>query len=64
MTVGIRDAEDSIRRVYCLKSRTRGFVHAVAKKHAVCGFIVSPCVDTSMCSLLQLTRLAHEFRVK
>jgi hypothetical protein len=36
MTVGIRDAErESSRRVYCLKSRTRGFVHAVAKKHAV-----------------------------
>ena len=44
MTVGIRDAErDSSRRVYCVKSRTRGFVHAVAKKHAVYGFIVSPC---------------------
>jgi hypothetical protein len=36
MTVGIRDAErESSRRVYCVKSRTRGFVHAVAKKHAV-----------------------------
>ena len=48
MTVGIRDAEDSIRRVYCLKSRTRGFVHAVAKKHAVYGFIVSPCGHVDM----------------